>query len=270
MTDRAGQVLVSKVRFSDYDESVPRALELIGAAKVLPQSGLVVLKPNLVNESPPPVTTDVRMVEAVLNYCRSHSKAEIVIGEGSGSGTTAQCYRANGYDELARKYDVKLIDLNEAESVLLRRSDALSKKKFYLPKILIDAFVISIPVLKDHSMTRMTGAMKNMFGIAPMRHYKLTWNKSQLHFPSTAKSVVDICLYKKPGLSIVDTSLVLRGSHLSGTAERVDRILAGVDPVAVDAEAAGLLGHEVESIKYLRLANGLVGTCENVKIVADD
>ena len=256
---------IAKVTFADYATSVICALDLICAADLLPQKGIIALKPNLTNASAPPVTTDVGMINAVLQYCRRHTSAEVVIAEGSGSGETADAFRANGYEELAEKAQVRLIDLNAEETVLLKRPEALSKKKFYLPKILLDAFVISVPVLKDHSMVTMTAALKNMFGIAPKPHYALTWNKSKLHFPSTHKSIVDVCLYKSPALSIIDASVVLTGSHLSGTVKRCNCIIAGEDPVAVDATAASLLGHDPTKIKYLRLANGLLGSYENME-----
>lgn len=259
--------VIAKVTFADYPTSVFRALDLVCASDLLPQTGLIAIKPNLTNASAPPVTTDVGMVHAVLQYVRRHTGAEVVIAEGSGSGETADAFRANGYEELAQRNQVRLIDLNGEETVLLKRPEALSKKKFCLPKILLEAFVISVPVLKDHSMVTMTAALKNMFGIAPKPHYALTWNKSKLHFPSTHKSIVDICLYKKPALSIVDASLVLTGAHLSGVAKKCGYIIAGQDPVAVDATAAGLLDYDPTKIKYLRLANGVLGSYDNLELL---
>ncbi|MGD9110155.1 MAG: hypothetical protein PVG93_04385 [Phycisphaerales bacterium] len=44
---------VVKVKFVDYEKSISNALDLIGAPKTLPQSGLIIIKPNLTNSSPP-------------------------------------------------------------------------------------------------------------------------------------------------------------------------------------------------------------------------
>ena len=87
---------VAKVQFIDYNESITRALDLIKAAGRLPQTGLIIIKPNLTNADPPPVTTCVKAVEAVYHYCKSHTKAQIMIGEGCGDGTTAETFEANG------------------------------------------------------------------------------------------------------------------------------------------------------------------------------
>ena len=240
---------------------------MVGAGARLPQRGLIIIKPNLTNSSPPPITTNVEAAEAVFQYCKSHTKAEIAIGEGCGNGKTSDVFAVLGYTALAQKYGLRLIDFNEAETVLLHNSDALQVKQFYIPVIVRDAFVISLPVLKDHSFTATTVAMKNMFGIAPAKFYAGSWNKSKLHSPSTDKSVVDVCLYKKPDLSVVDASVALKGNHLSGRHKNIGVILAGFDPVAVDAVGSELLGHNPNQLEYIRLADGLLGSMQNIEIV---
>lgn len=258
---------VSKVRFADHGSSIAKALDLIGAGDKLPDHGLVIIKPNLTNADQPPVTTSVAAAEAVYDYCRSHCKAEIAIGEGCGSGVTADTFEANGYGELARKHGIRLIDFNQEPAVTLKRPDAIQLKEFHIPKVAIDAFIISLPVLKDHSFTKTTIAMKNMFGLAPAPFYSGTWNKSRLHSPSTHRSVVDVCLYKRPGLCVVDASVALTGMHLSGTPKSLGLILASFDPVAVDAVGSRLLGHDPRRIEYLRLANGVLGDMDNTHII---
>ena len=258
---------VAKVQFVDYGSSIPKALDLIGAGEKLPQEGLIILKPNLINSSPPPVTTSVRAIEAVYEYCRARTKARIIIAEGSGSGRTHDVYAALGYTELAKRLGIELVDFNAAETVELANPDALHLKTFHLPKIAQDAFIISVPVLKDHSFTKTTISMKNMFGLAPARHYAGGWNKAKLHSPSTDDSVVDVCLYKSPDLSVVDASVALTGSHLSGRKKPVNLILAGFDPVAVDAVGSELLGHDPAWVHYLTSAEGRLGSMKNIEIL---
>ena len=258
---------VAKVAFVDYEHSVAEALDLIGAAGKLPDDRLIIIKPNLTCADGPPVTTHVGAIPAVYEYCKSHCGAEIAVGDGCGTGVTRDAFDANGYTELAGRCGFRLIDFNQEEAVTLERSDTLQLKQFHLPRIAQDAFIISLPVLKDHSFTVTTVAMKNMFGLAPAPFYRGSWNKSKLHRPSTHKSVVDVCLYRKPDLSVVDASVALTGSHLWGTAEKLGVILASFDPVAVDAVGSELLGHKAARIKYLKLANGLLGDMDNIEIL---
>lgn len=258
---------VAKVKFDDYTLSINRALDLIGAGACLPQEGLIIIKPNLTNSSPPPVTTSVAAVEAVYCYCKARTKADIAVGDGCGSGRTADVYAKLGYTDLAAKYALELLDFNEAETVHLKDSNALQLKEFHMPRIAQQACIISLPVLKDHSFTKTTIAMKNMFGLAPGRFYAGGWNKSKLHTPSTDKSVVDICRYKKPDLSIVDASVALTGMHLSGKKKKIGLILAGFDPVAVDTIGSELLGHNPRRLPYLTLTDGLIGNMNDIEIV---
>ncbi|NLB59907.1 MAG: DUF362 domain-containing protein [Lentisphaerae bacterium] len=251
--------LVAQIKFTDYETSVALALDAIAASKRLPPRGLIIIKPNLTNADRPPVTTPVAFVKAIYKYCRRHSRAEIAIGEGCGKGTTAATFQANGYADLAREYDLQLLDFNTSATVLLRNAQALQLKEFHLPKVLREAFLISAPILKDHSFTLTTIAMKNMFGIAPAPFYRGSWNKSQLHQPCTHRSVVDICSYKKPDLSIADAVVALTGMHLAGQPKKLGLILASFDPVALDAVGSRLLGHDPHQIEYLQLAHGRLG-----------
>jgi len=258
---------VAKVQFVDYPSSVGKALDLLGASARLPQQGLIIIKPNLTNSAPPPVTTSIAAVQAVYTYCRSHTEARIAIGEGTGSGRTIDAFARLGYTDFAQRHGVELIDFNEAETIILKDQQALQLRRFHIPEILRDAFVISVPVLKDHSLTGTTIAMKNMFGIAPGKVYAGSWNKSKLHRPSTAKSIVDVCRYKKPDLSVVDASTALKGGHISGSQKSVGFILAGFDPVAVDAVGSKLLGHDPKRLQYLKLANNLLGSMDKIEVL---
>ncbi len=250
---------VAAEELTDYPGTVERALDSIGARERLPQSGLIILKPNLTNADAPPVTTRVDTVRAVVEYCRKHSQASLAIGEGCGSGETRDTFRANGYEVLAREHDLPLMDFNSEEDVLLASPAARTWNELYMPKVALDAFVISIPVLKDHCFTETTIAMKNMFGLVPAPRYRGSWNKSALHSPSSHWSVFDVCLYKKPDLCVVDCCPALTGMHLAGTPKDFGVILAGFDCVAVDARGSSMLGHDPGSIEYLALSDGVHG-----------
>lgn len=258
---------VARIRFTDYLSSITKALDAIGAGARLPTNRLIIIKPNLTNAEGPPVTTPVSAAEAVYEYCRAHTKAEIAIGDGCGSGTTRESFDANGYTALSEKHGLRLIDFNAEPDVLLRRSDTLQLREFYVPKIATDAFIISLPILKDHSFTKTTIAMKNMFGLAPAPRYRGSWNKSKLHSPSTHKSVFDVCLYKRPELCVVDAVVALAGMHLSGSQRNLGLILASLDPVAVDAVGSELMGHDPRKIEYLTLANGVHGDMDKIEIL---
>ena len=66
---------------------------------------------------------------------------------------------------------------------------------------------------------------------------------------------------------MVDAAVALTGMHLSGKHKKIGLILAGFDPVAVDAVGSKLLGHNPKRIEYLCLSNGLLGSMDDIEIL---
>ncbi len=253
------------VEFSDYPSSVSMALDEIGASDALRSQRHITLKPNLVTDSPHPITTSVQCVEAIIDYCRACSQAHIVIAEGSGGIDTEEAFRKLGYEDLAARKEVELIDLDKSELVDLRNESMQLLPMFQMPKCLMNTFLVSVPVLKAHSMSDVTLSLKNMFGIAPAKHYGgVHFRKSKLHGNTNSelhRYVLEINTYRKPDMSLIDATIGMAESHLWGPTcdPPVNKIIAGFDPVAVDAVGAELLGFDWHDIGHIQLAHGVLG-----------
>lgn len=247
------------VDFSSYEKSIPTALDEIGAAPILAEQKAILIKPNLTQSSPPPITTPVACCEAVVRYIRSRSKAEVVIAEGCGaiSYDTEKVFRDLGYEELASRLKVPLINLNTQELTLLRNPKCAVFPEFHMPRIALDHYIISVPVLKAHSFSKITGTLKNMMGFAPPKFYQVPghWKKALFH-DRMHEAIVDLNHYRKPDLSIVDASVGLAEYHLGGKRchPPVSKIVAGFDPVQVDRISAELLGFDWRKIPHLNAA----------------
>jgi uncharacterized protein (DUF362 family) len=65
-------------------------------------------------------------------------------------------------------------------------------------------------------------------------------------------------------LAFIDASIGLAEYHLGGpTCEPpVNGLLAGFDPVAVDAAGARLLGFPWQRVEHIRLADGVLGCAD--------
>jgi len=257
---------VAEVKFENYAESVTKILDLIGAKELIAKEKRIILKPNLTTNKVSPVTTPVELVEEVLKYCRKNSKAEIIIAEGSGGCDTVKCFEELGFYKLEEKYGCKVIDLNREKRIVVTRSDALKLKKFKMPEILSGAFLINLPILKEHSNTRVTAAMKNLFGlyISPIPYRFAGWNKAKLHRLGIHECVFDLNLYKKPNISLVDANIGQVGDEIKGVPKKFGVLLASTDPVAVDVRCAEILGKNWKEIEYLIYADGRLGTSEFV------
>lgn len=243
--------------FRSFAESVPAALDAVGAAPALAEQERILIKPNLVNASPPPVTTPVECVEAIASYVREHApQTEIVVGEGCGEACldTDEIFKRLGYVEMAKRTGVELLDLNYAPLVHLQRPDCPVFPEMYLPQIAMESFLISVPTLKAHSLATITGSLKNMMGLCPPKHYGHggSYKKAAFH-ASMQQSVMDLNRYRLPDLTLMDASVGLAEYHLGGPEcdPHVRKLIAGFDPYAVDRAAAELLGLDWRGIRHL-------------------
>ncbi len=249
---------IAQIEFESYAESVPRALDAIGAGSALKEQTAVLIKPNLVNASPFPITTAVQCVEAVIEYVRSCCDAEIVIGEGCGDANleTSEVFDRLGYTELANRQAVGLVDLNHAPLVKLQNEHCPVFKEMHLPEIALSHYLLSVPVLKAHSFSELTGTLKNMIGLAPPEYYSGrfgSWKKAVFH-GRMHESITDLNKYRTPDLSLMDATVGMPEFHLGGPQcdPPLNKLIAGFDPVEVDRRSAELLGLQWRNIAHLK------------------
>ncbi|MBW1988925.1 MAG: DUF362 domain-containing protein [Deltaproteobacteria bacterium] len=248
----------ASVSFTSYAESVPLAMDRAGAERLLSGQSLVMVKPNLVNATPFPVTTPPELCAAIVEYVRAACPAaRVVVAEGTGepSLTTMEVFDRLGYVQMAKQAGVELVDLDCEPTVTLADPSRKVFPEMVLPEIAIEAFLISAPVLKAHSLAAMTGTLKNMMGLAPASHYSGRggfWRKAVFHQPMQ-ESVMDLNAYRLPDFTVMDATVGLAEYHLGGATldPPPNLLLAGDDPYAVDREAAGLLGLDWRAVPHV-------------------
>lgn len=224
---------------------VERGLTALGVVR---RREKVVIKPNLIINRPYPVTTHPELVDCLIRYFADMT-SELIVAEGSGlcRGGTSRAYHELGYETLAARWQVPLVDLTTDSFELVSNHDALRLKEFKLPRTLKGAFIISAAVLKRHSMATVTLSLKNMMGATIGR-------KARFHALGLTKSIVDIARYTRPGLVVID-GIASCDRELGGQVTRYELMLFSEDPVAADAVGASILGLDPLSIPHLRLAH---------------
>jgi uncharacterized protein (DUF362 family) len=228
-----------------------------GAARLLNRGRPVMLKPNLVNASPHPVTTPPDFCEAVIAFVRRYTDAPIVIAEGCGDAEleTPEIFDRLGYRDLAQRHDIELLDLNQAALTCLAKDTCRQFPEMWLPEVVFTHVLISLPVLKAHSLCRFTGSMKNMMGLVPPRHYAGrhgTWKKAVFH-KHLDNAICELNRYRSPDFTVMDATIGLADFHLGGARchPPLNRILAGADARTVDREASALLGLDWRRVGHL-------------------
>jgi uncharacterized protein (DUF362 family) len=246
---RTSQVLVIHGR--QAKAMALRILEESGIAGQLGRDIRVVLKPNLVTakEAASGATTSPQVTEGAVEFLRSHGVGDITIAESSWTGgDTGQAFRTCGYERLARRYGLKLLDLKQDRYIKLEAGELTLE----VSRTVLEAdLLINLPVLKGHCQTRMTCALKNLKGCIPDAE-KRRFHALGLHRPIAALGTV-----LKPGLTLVDALCGDLNFEEGGTPVRMDRLILGFDPVLVDSYAATLMGYRPDEIEHVALASAL-------------
>lgn len=249
---------------ADPVETTVQALEMIGsdADGVLSENKPILIKPNYINSSHPStgITTDSRVIEGIVKFLRERKIENIIIGEGSGFADTFHAFKVAGVDAAAERYGVKLIDLNKDEFVEVYPPNPLSLGKVRVAKTALESIIVSVPKLKLHRQAMVTLSLKNMMGALA--------SKGTMHRGlSLSKNIVDLASVLKPGLAVIDGIIAGEGHETSGNPIEMDLVIAGTDPVAVDAVGAAVMSIQPTDVKHLVLAEkkGL-GTADLNKI----
>ncbi|MCK4739511.1 MAG: DUF362 domain-containing protein [Deltaproteobacteria bacterium] len=254
----------------NWEKTIFRLLDSVGLE--LPNKKIL-LKPNLVEALAPPITTPVALIEAVLDWIRENYKnAEVVIGDGTGSDDYESDFVFDklGYAELSERKNVELVDLNHADLVELKNPKLLDWPTMHLPRIVMDSFLISVPVLKAHSLAGVTLTIKNMMGALPPSHYQGGghWKKSIFH-EKMQENLLSLAHYRVPDFTILDATVGMSEAHLWGAhCDPPPRVVASsLDPVAIDAYGCKLLKRRWQEIGHIKGADGKVGYGEPKAVI---
>jgi len=262
--------MVHTVEFKSWGASVAEVLDAAGFLDVFSASGkdFVLLKPNLVSDQPPPVTTHIEILAAVVDYLRERAPdVRVVIAEGTGMKDydTRYVFESLGAKRMAEEKGVELVDLNESEPLVrLSNPDCSRWPEMWLPKIVMDAFILSIPILKAHSLSDVTLTMKNMMGAAPPKHFDAgSWRKSAFH-ERVHEAIFDLNRYRTPDFTLLDAVEGMAEAHLWGPEcdPPPNKLAASADPVAIDAWGCAELGLDWRSIGHIRMADGVLGNAQ--------
>ncbi|MEA1939529.1 MAG: DUF362 domain-containing protein [Candidatus Caldatribacteriota bacterium] len=230
----------------------------------------VLIKPNLIGSFPPErgVTTDPRVVAAIVKELKKCNTKEIVVGDNSGSihFDPMKIAKVTG---MLKASDGCFINIgSEVEEVEVKSK--FIKNLFISKKILHADYIINVPKFKTHSLTTITGAIKNMFGIIP------GGKKAQLHTISHsidefAELLVDIYQIRVPDLNIMDAIIGMEGmGPTNGKIREINKIISSDNGVSVDSVMSFMMGLNPNSIELLKIsAKRNLGEIDTSKIVID-
>jgi uncharacterized protein (DUF362 family) len=214
----------------------------------LPRAEKIVIKPNMCYywDWSTGQTTDPFFVAALIGLLREEisSNVEISIVESDASAMKCKyAFKYLGYERLAREYGVNLVNLSEvdAEKVTVKVKDEVFE--FLVPKIVKDADLrVNVPKMKYMSSTKISVALKNIFGCNPYPR-KFEYHSKIDEVIVALNKVMPFDLHVLDGLIIFGSKTLKFGL-----------VMASRDPVATDAVAATIMGVNPKSVDHIRLA----------------
>ncbi|MDP3177961.1 MAG: DUF362 domain-containing protein, partial [Spirochaetaceae bacterium] len=246
------------VHGSDPVAMARSALDAARIKELIPAGALIAIKPNLVvsKNASSGATTHPELAEAVISYLREKGFSRFAIMEGSWVGdATPRAFAAAGYTELSRRAGVPLVDLQRDG---WKRYDAGDGWKIAVcDRAMAADFIINMPVIKGHCQTTVTCALKNLKGCMPDDE------KSRFHAQGLHEPIARLNTILRPGFILCDGICGDLDFEEGGNPVRMESLVAGRDPVLVDAFVCRLLGHKVEDLPYILRAEALgVGSAD--------
>jgi uncharacterized protein (DUF362 family) len=215
-----------------------------GLERFVHKGDVVWVKPNIGWDRTPELAgnTNPDVVATIVRLCFEAGAKTVKVGDNT-CNPAQKTYVTSGIAEAARAAGAKVLFLDKAR---FREADikgeALKKIPVY-PEVLECDLVINVPIVKTHSIAKLTMCMKNYMGVIDQR-FKLHQN--------IGPCLADLTRYMKPRLCILDAVRVLTangpmGGNPADVAVKTT-VAAGVDIVALDALGAEILGRKPESI----------------------
>ncbi len=213
-----------------------------GMAHFVKPGQKVLLKPNLLAGKPAEkaVTTHPEIVRAVAQMVQD-AGGIVSLGDSPGIGSAESVARKCGIMAVVEELGIAFTPFVDSTKIHPR---GRTFQELEVASELLEAdVIINLPKLKTHQMMGLTCAVKNMFGAVvglrkPRLHLQAGSDKGLF-----ALMLLELCEQLKPALSIVDAVVGMEGDGPgSGTPKQIGALLAGSNPLAVDAVATRLVG----------------------------
>jgi uncharacterized protein (DUF362 family) len=223
-----------------------------GMQKFVSRGDVVVLKPNIGWDRVPQqaANTNPDLVKAIARMCFDAGAKKVIVTDVS-CNDIRRCFMRSGIASAAESVGATVLLPEERKFRDYRiNGELLTVWPIYTPIIEADK-IINIPIVKHHNLSRVTMGMKNWYGI-------LGGRRNQLH-QNIDLGIADLATFVRPTLTVLDAYRVLtangpQGGNLNDV-KLLKTVVAGVDPVAIDAYGATFLGLKAEQIPYIMIGH---------------
>ncbi len=243
---------VALVRCPGYDpdevyRALRRGVELLGGLDRFVRSGeQILLKPNILAGEPPEkaVTTHPSVLVGCVRLFREGG-VTVCFGDSPGRDSPVRAARGSGLEESGLKSGASMADFSRAQP--LSNPHGHTVPSFPVARAIHEADgMVNLAKLKSHQLTRLTGAVKNLYGCIPGRR-KMTYHIRYQDVHDFCGLLAELHLCLPTRLHVLDAIVAMEGNGpRSGDPVAMGALLLSVDPVALDATFCRLIDLDPE------------------------
>ncbi len=230
-----------------------KAIEAIGGMGIFVKKNAVVgIKPNISCDRTPKqaANTNPEVVAALVDLCFKVGAKRVNVFDLPG-GDPRRNYAYSGIEKAAAEKGAHVYFPASWDVIKAHFPYESPMEGWPISRDAIecDTF-INVPILKHHSLTRLTLSMKNLMGIC-------AGDRAPMH-QNFARNLVDLTDFINPELTVVDAFRVLiRNGPMGGNLEDVvykNKVLVSTDPTLADMFACSIVDVDPQTVPYLKHA----------------
>ena len=254
MAEAAGGPTIAVASKKDPAGLVRAAVGALGGmGRFVKKNDVVLVKPNIgwARKPDQAATTNPAVVAEIVRLCKQAGARQVKVMDHAVDRPDSLLLGMTGIDAAVRKLGVRATMASSPafyERVALRKGKAITSADVMRDLRRADVW-INVPIAKVHNSTGLTLGIKNLLGVV--------WDRGAFHGSSSLdQALVDLMSEIRPNLTILDAVRILLTNGPKGPGRTEDRniVVAGTDPVAVDAYGASLFRMSPSQIAHIRLA----------------
>ncbi len=244
--------LLTSATHTDPVAALNAALDGIGGIERFIHTGeTVVVKPNVGWDRTPAqgANTHPALVGEMVRLCLAAGAGRVIVADVS-CNDPRRSFLRSGIKEAAEAAGARVVLPSMEDFADVDLGGKVLTRWPVLRHFVEADRLINMPVVKQHSLTRCTVAMKNLYGI-------LGGRRNRLH-QEIDQSIVDLAAFVRPTLTVVDgTRVLFRGGPQGGSLDDVaieNTVICSTDQVAADSRAVEFLGLSGPEVGHIALA----------------
>lgn len=218
-----------------------KAIELLGGlSRFIKRGERVILKPNMSFARAPEVgaTTHPLVVATIAKACLEAGAKPVLVLDHT-LQRPELCLERTGIQEACKplsKVHVLTVQERKFFKEIKIPEGKVLKRVEVIQEILDNSALINLPTAKSHSATGVSLGIKGLMG--------LIWDRESFHSRyNINQALADLATVIRPRLTILDATRALTSGGPGGPGEvkKLNLIIAGIDPVAVDSYGVSIV-----------------------------